>query len=152
MLIAFSGIDSAGKSTQINHIVKYYYEYESKVFVKWSRGGYTPGINMLKSLARNLFRNKIPAKGNSPERSTAFKNPIISRIWLFISILDLIIYYGGWFRILSIRNIVIADRYIWDTYIDFKMNFPGIDFQKWMSWRVFQQSLCRGEILQQTPL
>ena len=134
-LVSFSGVDSSGKSTQINKLIEYYSENNSSIIVKWSRGGYTPGINLLKSLARRFSRNAIPAQGHSSERTAAFKNPVVTRLWLFISILDLIIYYGIWYRILSLKYIVIADRYIWDTYIDFKMMFPLSDFEDLLIWR-----------------
>ena len=136
MLIVFSGVDSSGKSTQISKIFEYYSKTNSRFVIKWSRGGYTPGINFLKSLVRRFSRNVIPAQGHSSERTAAFKKPAVSRLWLFISILDLIIYYGVWFRILSLKYSLIADRYIWDTLIDFKINFPNIDFQKWLLWRI----------------
>ena len=31
---------------------------------------------------------------------------------------------------------VICDRYIWDTLIDFNIMFPHIDIKKWMLWKI----------------
>jgi dTMP kinase len=35
-------------------------------------------------------------------------------------------------------RVVIADRYLWDTWIDFKLNFPGCDFDKWLLWKILK--------------
>ena len=41
-LITFSGLDSAGKSTQIDKVINYLNLKKQKVRLVWSRGGYTP--------------------------------------------------------------------------------------------------------------
>ena len=52
MLIAVSGIDGSGKSTQLG-LVKQYYENKGKtVLTLWTRGGSTPGINAIKNFIR----------------------------------------------------------------------------------------------------
>ena len=52
MLIEFSGLDCAGKSTQIDLLKKDLENGGLVVKVVWSRGGYTPGIMWLKNLVR----------------------------------------------------------------------------------------------------
>jgi len=47
MLIAFSGIDGAGKSTQLEFLQNYFAGMQRKAVYLWTRGGYTPGINGL---------------------------------------------------------------------------------------------------------
>jgi len=131
-LIALSGIDSSGKSTQIINIVNYL----PSSTVRWSRGGYTPLFNTLKAIMRKSPKIFIPDAGYSIHRDTVFQSPMISRIWLMASILDLIIYYGIWYRILLTKKSLIADRYIWDTLIDFKINFPKFNIESWFFWRM----------------
>ena len=31
---------------------------------------------------------------------------------------------------------VICDRYIWDTVVDFRVDFHNIDFEKWIIWKL----------------
>ena len=51
MLLTFSGLDGAGKSTQINLLVDWFEKRGNKVSCLWARGGYTPGFEILKRFA-----------------------------------------------------------------------------------------------------
>ena len=51
-VLVFSGLDCAGKSTQIDILEKTYSELGGKIFCFWSRGGYTPGFQFLKDCIR----------------------------------------------------------------------------------------------------
>ena len=51
-MIAFSGLDGAGKSTQIDLLRKKFLNERKSVFVFWSRGGYTPGMLFFKKSRR----------------------------------------------------------------------------------------------------
>ena len=48
-MIAFSGLDGAGKSTQIDLVAKKHNSKGSKSLILWARGGYTPGMRILKN-------------------------------------------------------------------------------------------------------
>ena len=136
-MIAFSGLDGAGKSTQIELLKAYYEKNGYKVKYFWSRGGYTPGIEGVKSILRKSNSNKIPSnKGASKERDRSFSNPIIRRMWLSLAILDLVFFYGVYLRFKTYTGVkVICDRYIYDTSIDFRLNFPQEDVDKWWLWK-----------------
>jgi len=135
-MIAFSGLDGAGKSTQIELVKKYWEASGNKVFVFWSRGGYTPGMERLKSLLRKKSNSLIPKDaGISKQREQSFTNPVIRRIWLTLAILDLIFYYAIYIRAKeSYGTKIICDRYIHDTLIDFKLNFPQENVERWGLW------------------
>ena len=50
MIIVFSGVDCAGKSTQIELLKKEFLGQGIESQSLWSRGGYTPGFELLKKL------------------------------------------------------------------------------------------------------
>lgn len=136
-MIAFSGLDGAGKSTQINMLKNYFESRGSNTLIFWSRGGYTPGMQALKNIMRKSKSTKIPSKfGPSNLRDQSFSKPYVRKIWLSLAILDLIIYYGIYLRFMSVFGVkVICDRYTFDTHIDFALNFPQENVEKWYLWR-----------------
>ena len=68
MLISFSGLDCSGKSTQINLLKEYLEDKGYEVRVVWSRGGYTPGVEFLKSIIRG-GKSKAPEEQTAEERT-----------------------------------------------------------------------------------
>lgn len=138
MLIAFSGLDGAGKSTQIELLMKALQEDGRPLAYLWVRGGYTPVFTALKSLVRHITRGKaLPPSGRNQARSQAFSKPWVRYVWLRLSLLDLIFTYGvrvRWW--LAAGKTVVCDRYIWDTLIDFRLNFPMEVVEKSWLWRV----------------
>ena len=137
-MIAFSGLDGAGKSTQISLLIDFYKIKKTKSLMLWSRGGYTPGMEFFKKTLRKLNSSSIPKeRGESTKRDASFSNKYIRKTWLTLSILDLLFYYTIYIRIIEFFGIVvICDRYLFDTLLDFKRNFPQENVQKWLIWRL----------------
>ena len=137
MIIVFSGTDGAGKSTQIMILKD---KLEKKCFrVKhiWARGGYTPLFMLIKNFIRKLFAQNHISKEATKVRDELIKKRLISKIWLSVAIFDMLIYYGLYVRYLSaIGNIVICDRYVDDTCIDFRRNFEDNFKEKSLLWRL----------------
>lgn len=134
-MITFSGIDCSGKSTQIELIKKYYEKNGRKVRVIWSRGGYTSWVEGIK----NLIRRDKDLEGAAKEeyRQTVTKVNWKNKLYLKASIWDMVRFYGivyGWIELTG--TLIICDRYVWDTYIDFLMRYPQYDFSKWFCWKV----------------
>lgn len=130
MIITFSGIDCAGKTTQINKLTEYCSKKKLKTKYLWSRGGYTPLVELIKKL--------IPRKAPSSNAEKMAQSEIIAKsrkgkLLLWASLIDLGLYYGIVLRLLSLGRIVICDRYFWDSYIDFRMKFQKYDFENWLS-------------------
>lgn len=136
-IISFSGIDGAGKSTQIDLLFQSLRERGKKPVCLWARGGYTGPFNFLKTCLRRFLGRKIIPTGRTEERARAFKKPWVRNLWLSIAILDLMLVYGIYVRISrTFGRVVIADRYLWDTWIDFRLNFPGVDIDRWILWKM----------------
>ena len=141
-IIVFSGTDGSGKSSQIELLKRFFENQGCKVQVIWARGGYTPLFSFLKKILRILLAKKIPKAGENHSRSKMLKKKSISSTWLTIAILDLFLFYGVYVRVLSFLNfIVICDRYIEDTEIDFNRNFPGIFNSESLLWKLLIWSL-----------
>lgn len=134
-MITFSGIDCSGKSTQIEIIKKYYDDIGVRYRVIWSRGGYTPWIEGIKNLLRK-------DKNYTAEQKEAYRKHFQEsfqkqKLLLWASIIDLIRYYGIVFRFIELfGTTIVCDRYIWDTYIDFQIKYPRIDFENWFVWKM----------------
>ena len=101
----------------------------------WARGGWTPGLEIVKSLVRTDGR--MTTSGRAAYREGIHADPRKRRLLLIGAILDLYFYFGVYYRFVNyLRGIVICDRYIWDTYIDFKINYSEFDFERWILWEV----------------
>lgn len=139
-MISFSGLDGAGKSTQIAKLSNYFESKRLRHTYFWSRGGYTPGISFFKQLLRKSSSNLVPATaGPSKKRDDAFKNTYIKKLWLTLSMIDLTFYYAIVLRFKKLLGFkIICDRYIIDTEIDFTLNFPDQKVERWWIWRLFK--------------
>jgi len=135
MIISFSGIDSSGKSTQISLLENHLLEHGIKVKKIWGKARGTPGVVFLKNLLRRdrdfsneeklIYREKVL-------QSSAKRN-----LLLYISLVDLLWYFGIYYRVQNfINKITILDRYIWDTYIEIKTEFPDVKFENWLLWKM----------------
>jgi dTMP kinase len=146
MLITFSGIDGAGKSTQIELLMKHLRQYGQNPIYVWTRGGYTPLFEHLKALLRHLPRRAVPPPGNNPQRAQVFSKGWVRRLWLTLALLDLLWVYGVQFRWWRWRGqTVVCDRYLWDTLIDFRLNFPHEQVERWWLWRLFLRVVPRPD-------
>ena len=134
-MISFSGIDCAGKSTQIELVAKSLKEKNERVKIIHSRGGYTPLLEAIKTLIRK-------DKGLDREQQDLYREQIHKsskkrKILLWVSIFDIALYYGVYFRLVELfGKRILADRYFWDSYIDFKLKYSEYDFEKWLVWKL----------------
>lgn len=148
-MISLSGIDCSGKSTQIGLICEDFSRKSIKYKVVWSRGGYTPGISFFKNIIR---RNKLKGTNITSkeiiENSIKFNsNPLKRKVLFILSLIDLCVYYAIVLRLYEINSrIVICDRYIWDTYIDFKMRYPDINLDKSVIWKLVLKTMMRPKV------
>lgn len=138
MIITFSGLDGAGKSTQISSVFRFIQaNYKSRPLYLWARAGYTPTFSLLKSFLRLILPNVLPAPGPSVSRTNAIKAPYITYIWIRIAILDLILTWCFYARFASFLGFtVICDRYLLDSKLDLLINFPHVNFENTLLWKL----------------
>jgi len=137
LLITFSGLDSSGKSTQIQLLMDRLRQGGRRPIYIWSRGGYTPLLERSKSLLRRLPGRVIPPPGKNPQRVRALGKGGVRRLWLLLALLDLLWVYGVQLRWWRWRGqAVVCDRYLWDTLVDFHLNFPLERVGRWWLWRL----------------
>ncbi len=134
MLISLSGIDCAGKSTQIEILKDYYLARGYNVLVKWSRVGYTPVLEW----SKNRIRSKKEKEESSKPREIGLDEKARGgKLLMYLSIIDMAFYYGIHFRWLSRgkKTLLICDRYFLDSYIDLLLKYRGIEFYKTLAWK-----------------
>lgn len=136
MIVSFSGIDSAGKTTQIELLCQYCEEKKIKYKKMWSKARGTPGVVWLKELIRK--DKKMNEKEKAEYRAEVFQNSKKKKLLYIASMLDLCWYWGIYYRVLNLTNkIVICDRYLWDTYVEVtKKDFCGIDVEHSILWKM----------------
>ena len=135
MIVSFSGIDSAGKTTQIEKLTACLDGKGVKYKKKWSKARATPVVEILK----NLFRKEKPTEDNEKQavRREIYKNPRKQKLLYIVSLLDLCWFWGVYFRWMGwTYTYLICDRYLWDTYVEIKHDFYSIDIDNSFLWKV----------------
>ena len=146
-LIVFSGLDGAGKSTQIEFLMDYLDSRGRSIKFIWNRGGYTSLFNNLKNLLRKLLGKRAPSPGRNKERERVMRSKWAQQLWLIIALLDLLRVYAVQIRFwLWSGKIVICDRYLIDTLIDFKINFKNQAIEQWFLYKLMLWASPRPDV------
>lgn len=134
ILIALSGVDCAGKSTQRALLLETLRAWGYAPVTIWTRLGYTPGMEAAKRVLRALVGRKkesarhAPSKepGRYPRRATDLSNPFGRRLWLTGALLELLWVFAVRIRLWKARGrVVVCDRYLLDCLVDLRVNFPS---------------------------
>ena len=137
MLTSFSGIDSSGKSTQIDLLLKYCKSHKISAKRVWAKVRGTPGIRLLKWLFRKDKGFDIDKKVEY--RKKVLGNSKLSKMIIWLSMLDYAIFVAVVYRFMTIfYRIVICDRYIWDSYIELKSEYAEFDIDHSAMWKLIK--------------
>ncbi len=144
MLITVSGVDCAGKSTQIELLRQYFISIGKSCTVFWYRPGYSNEMQDLKKVIRPLLDSTCYIKrgfdkwrGREKNESIAGaaddaksaeapkKHTVPAPLWLSTAIIDTAVQWGLKLRWLCRKyDVVICDRYIEDAKLDLMLKYP----------------------------
>lgn len=124
-LVTLSGIDCAGKSTQLA-LLDSALRARGPVVRFWFRPGYSPELDLARKLVRQLRPGALPTARDSAARERAFARPGVSAAWLRMAEADTLLQLGCKVRYWLARGrSVICDRWVTDALIDLDLRFPA---------------------------
>lgn len=143
-VISFSGIDGCGKSTQIEIITNKWNSKGVKYKIIWARPGSTPGLILAKKIYRTVFRS-APKVGRSEKRTRMLKASNIGKLWLYLSMLEIVFIYAIITRLYAfMRYRVLCDRNFADSLIDYEVML-GAQFYDTKFGRTMR-SICAADL------
>lgn len=162
LIIALSGIDSSGKSTQREQLADALRARGAEPVFVWTRPGYGRRTRVLKRTYRRLrrgatkpfaanatARSERSSKGKNryPRRAENLPNPVVRRLWLTMALADLLWVYVVQVRWLRARGrAVICDRYLTDALVDFRVYFPDDAVEQRLLGRLLLHFAARPDV------
>lgn len=125
-LITVSGVDCAGKSTQIERLADALRSRGEEPVVVWFRPGYSRDLDRIRALVRRVRPSTLPtASRDDRARAQAFARPSVQRAWIAMALLDTLVQYAARVRgLIAAGRTVICDRYLADARLDLELRFP----------------------------
>lgn len=144
-VIAVSGVDGAGKSTQIELLAQRLRAAGQAPHVFWFRPGYSDEMNALRSLARRLRPGALPRAGAA--REATFARPGVRKTWVVAALGDTLLQYAAKVRALSLAGrAVICDRYLADGAMDLALRFPELEAPLRPAWAAVRRLAPRPDV------
>lgn len=137
MLLSLSGIDCAGKTTQLELLEGALEREGHRVSRLWFRPGYSGLLDRLRAILRWFRPRALPTADRPEARAVAFGRPGVARLWAVMALLDTAIQYGVKVRVLRLmRRVVLCDRYLDDGLLDLDLRFPTLEVPNWWLTRL----------------
>lgn len=131
-IISVSGVDCAGKSTQLDRLEAELRGRGLKVARLWFRPGYSSGLNAARRLIRRILPAALPTSAQKEARGAAFSSRRVANAWIMLALLDMLFHYGLRLRVLKLFGYtVLADRFAADGFLDLRLRFPGVGLDRW---------------------
>ena len=151
ILVALSGVDCAGKSTQRDHLMTVLRAAGHVPLNVYARAGYTPGLKAVKAKLGSLAgrRRSSPKEMSGkpsrfPRRAASLRNPVKRWFWLTIALLGLIWLFCVRIPFARSRGrAVVSNRYLLDSIVDFRVNFPDDRVEEWLLFRLLRRFAVR---------
>ena len=128
-LITFSGVDCAGKSTQLDLLESRLKADGHQVRTLWFRPGYSKELDGLRAAVRRVRPGALPRSDgdDAPRRDEVFQKPNVRRSWVAMALADSLVQYALKLRTWIARgDVVLCDRYLWDSEMDLNLRFPEL--------------------------
>jgi thymidylate kinase len=154
LLIALSGVDCAGKSTQRGFLLDALRAVGRSPVTLWTRVGYTPRMEAAKRALRSLRgrrkstrRERSASPGRYPRRACDLRSPLVRRLWLAGSLLELLWIYAVRIRLWRARGrTIVCDRYLLDCLVDLRVNFPDDRAERTWPGRLLRRFSVRPDV------
>ena len=128
-LITFSGVDCAGKSTQLDLLEARLKAEGHRVRTLWFRPGYSKELDGLRAAVRRVRPGALPRSdgADAQRREEVFQQPSVRRSWVLMALADSLVQYAFKLRAwVAQGDIVLCDRYLWDSEMDLRLRFPEL--------------------------
>ena len=130
-LITFSGVDCAGKSTQLDLLEERLRAEGRRVRTLWFRPGYSKELDGLRAAVRRVRPGALPRSDgdgdDAARREEVFQNPNVRRSWVTMALADSLLQYALKLRAwVASGDVVLCDRYLWDSEMDLRLRFPDL--------------------------
>jgi thymidylate kinase len=127
IFITFSGVDCAGKTTQLDRLVSRLESRGVSVSRVWHRPGYSAWLNRLRALIRRFRPSALPTAEQAEERERIFQSARVQGAWVSMAIVDLLFQYALRVRLQrGVRGVALSDRYLADAMLDLRLRFPQL--------------------------
>jgi len=129
MIVSLSGVDCAGKTTQLDRLVAYLDRRGRRPTSMWYRPGYSAELDALRAAVRKLRPGTMPhVDSDRSGHQKAFANPRVRRTWLAMAMADSLMHYAVKLRALDLAGrTVVCDRYLDDAMMDMAFRFPELE-------------------------